>query len=103
MIKSPKILPAAGIIVLAATSGAFASSTDAGHDLTDKLDTACIEASDLKAAKIIWTNPYFDHQMAAIVDGVSPQKQMEGKRASVLCLYDEKTGRAEVQHSMLNY
>ncbi|MET1027614.1 MAG: hypothetical protein ABWY00_10630 [Dongiaceae bacterium] len=92
-----KILSAAGIMMLAATGGVLASSTEAWNDLADKVNTACIDASELKAAKVIWSNPYFETQVAAVVDGKMPQKQMKGARATILCLYDKKTGRTEIQ------
>jgi len=103
MTSMQKILPAAGMFMLATMAAPLAASTDVGNELSTRMNTACIDASELKGAKVIWSNPYFGNEVAAIVDGTLPQKQMAGARASVLCLYDKKTGHAAVQNSMRGY
>jgi hypothetical protein len=60
---------------------------------------ACLAISGLKRAFVGPSTQYSDAigVDARIVKGVFPQAHMKGMKASMLCLYDRKAKRAEVQ------
>lgn len=79
------------------SSEADASSDAAWAELAAKMTKACLKASDLDAAKVTWSTLDFETKTAALVTGKWKPKHMKGQKAAMLCLYDKKTGRAEVQ------
>lgn len=89
-------LPALSFLIFA-TSSANAASPDAWQQLADKMRKACLAKSELKSAKLTWSDLYFENHAVALIDGRWPQKHMNNQRAAMLCLYDKKTGKAEVQ------
>lgn len=98
MTRSSKALlaPALSLLVFA-TPSANAASPDAWQQLADKMRKACLAKAALKSAKLTWSDLYFENQAVALIDGRWPQKHMNNQRAAMLCLYDKKTGKVEVQ------
>lgn len=62
---------------------------------------ACRAESDLDTAKIVGRVGFSDvHGVEALlVGGTWRPRQMRGARATMLCLYDRRTRRAEVQEA----
>ena len=60
---------------------------------------ACRLKSGLKSAKVTDYWPDFETLAAARVTGVYPQKPMKGRRGAMLCLYDKRAGRTEIQEA----
>ena len=86
-------------VVLSAASPVpvLASTPQSWAQLKPRVAAACGRQSGLVAAKVTDYWPYFEAHVVALVSGVYPQKYMNGRRAKMLCLYDKRTGRAEVQ------
>ena len=89
-----------------ATAAAFASAapaTAATPESYAKLDkaseAACIKAANLTSANVGPPVRFSDKMLvdARVVDGIWPQPHMKGAKARMLCLYNRKTKRVEVQ------
>ncbi|MDY0884523.1 hypothetical protein ACFPL7_04115 [Dongia soli] len=94
------LVPALSLVITALPAiliSANASSTDAWQQLADKMRKACLAKAELKSAKLTWSDLYFENQAVALIDGRWPQKHMNNQRGAMLCLYDKKTGKVEVQ------
>lgn len=76
---------------------AHASSDEAWAELAAKMTKACMLASDLDAAAVTWSTLDFESKTAALVTGRWKAKHMKGQKTAMLCLYDKRSGRAEVQ------
>ncbi|TXH31744.1 MAG: hypothetical protein E6Q98_26710 [Rhodospirillaceae bacterium] len=96
------LVPALSLLIAATAisiniAPAKAASTEAWQQLADKMRKACLAKAELKSAKLTWSDLYFENQAVALIDGRWPQKHMNNQRAAMLCLYDKKTGKVEVQ------
>lgn len=98
-----KIMSLAPAVLVLALSPIFAidcaqaSSDEAWAELAAKMTKACVTASDLKAAKVTWSSLDFETKTTALVTGTWKPQHMKGQKAAMLCLYDKRSGRAEVQ------
>ncbi|MFI8558810.1 hypothetical protein [Pseudomonas putida] len=88
------------LISCALSSGvAQASSNQAWADYRKTVIDACLKASQLKGAYVLSTFADFDDQVgisALLIEGMYPQKHMNGKRGTELCLYDREKNVAAV-------
>ncbi len=83
--------------LLAATQ-AQASSPDAWADLRRRSDSACLaQARDLRQPRILAYAPDFRDHTVSTVQGVYRQGAMRGQQARLTCLFNKRTGVAEVQ------
>lgn len=88
--------------LLLLTPGAVtASSTEAWAKLTADAKARCAAESHLlrpsTSAPIVFSDTA--GKVALLVTGSFPQKGLRGVQGSYLCLYDRRTGRAEVQEA----
>lgn len=74
---------------------AFAASDDAWKELWKKSEVACLKASKLNQAKA--QSPVdFEASVLRIVTGRYPQPHMKNAAGTVYCLFDKKSGKAEI-------
>ena len=92
-----KIVGAA--IAFAVAAPAFAATPDSWAKLDAASEAACTKAANLSGAKVGPPIRYSDKTIvdARVVEGAWPQPHMKGAKARMLCLYNRKTKRAEVQ------
>lgn len=78
---------------------ALAATPQSYAKLDKASEAACIKAADLTGAGVGPVSRYSDRVMidARVVTGQWPQAHMKGARARLLCLYNRKTKRTEVQ------
>ena len=90
-------------IILAAlllSGPALASSPDAWAKLGAKAAAACAKASGFRDPLVSSATVRFSDLLGLdmrLVAGVYPQPHMKGARGQVLCAYDRRTGKTEVQ------
>jgi len=84
--------------LLSASSFAHASSGPAWADLYSAAARACVHASGLKRSQPSAPVDFTDKVMIA-VRGYWPQRHMNNAPAMLMCLYDKRTGRVEVQQA----
>ncbi len=96
-------VPAAALLALAgalpATPSA-ASSPSAWSALESDAAKACAAASGLRNPVVSATTVRYDDTLgvdARLVSGTWPQPHMKGSQALMLCLYDRRARRAQVQ------
>jgi hypothetical protein len=87
------------ILSVCADGSALASSPDAWQALDRKSAKACISESGLYRVRVGPATRFSDRVMidARTVAGRYPQSHMNGALAKMLCLYNRKSHRAEVQ------
>jgi hypothetical protein len=78
---------------------AHASSPDAWAQLDADSAKACVAASGLIKAKVSPSTHFSDAvgYDIRVVSGIYPQKHMKGASGKMLCLYERKSKRVEVQ------
>lgn len=93
------ILILAGLITaeLLATQIVRASSEEAWDAIVKEASAACQIASELENPRVVWSNPAYERQAALIVTGRWPQTHMKGKAGYMLCLYDKRSAKVEIQ------
>ncbi|WDY57221.1 hypothetical protein [Pseudomonas sp. PSKL.D1] len=88
------------LIACALFSGAAqASSSQAWNEQRQQMVKECLAASQFKNAHALGKPAEFDDQVgfsALLVEGVYPQKHMQGRSGTELCLYDRKQQKAFV-------
>lgn len=87
----------AALLLIAVPS--FASTSDNWAKVDAMSQTACIKASGLSGAQAGPPARYSDKVMieARVVEGTWPQTHMKGAKVRMLCLYNRKNKRVEVQ------
>lgn len=90
------------LILLAAfaASAAQAATPEGYAALEAKVATACSKASGFDKAYVAKSTIRFSDEAgvdARLVGGIYPQPHMKRAQGLMLCLYDRKTGRVEVQ------
>ena len=81
------------------SSNALASSSQAWNEQRQQMLKACLAASQFKDAHARGKPAEFDDQVgfsALLIEGVYPQKHMQGRTGTELCLYDRKQQHAFV-------
>ena len=80
-------------------SAASASTPESYRELEARVAKACIAESGFGKARVSPTIRFSDdHGVdARLVTGIYPQPHMKGAQGLMLCLYDRRTKRAEVQ------
>lgn len=88
---------AAAVLLTAAAS--FASAPDKWAKVDAASENACLKAAGLNGAKAGPPVRFSDNIMmdARVVEGTWPQPHMKGAKARMLCLYNRKNKRVEVQ------
>lgn len=88
-----------GGFALTPISPSFASTPESWAKLDTASQAACIKASGLTSATAGPPTRYSDKLLidARIIDGIWPQPHMKDAKASMLCLYNRKTKKVEVQ------
>jgi heat shock protein HslJ len=86
-------------VAIAAAAPAFAATLDAWAKVDAASQAACVKAANLSGATAGPPIRYSDKFLidARIIDGTWPQPHMKGAKAKMLCLYNRKTKRVEVQ------
>lgn len=87
------------LFVFAAAAPAFAATPDAWAKLDKASEAACLKAANLGGATVGPPIRYSDRNGidARVVVGTWPQPHMKGAKAKMLCLYNRKNKRVEVQ------
>jgi hypothetical protein len=96
----PATLSAALLVAMAAPGAAVASSPGAWTAAEREAARACATASGLRDPVVADSTVRFDDSLgvdARLVRGVWPQPHMKGAQALMLCLYDRRARRAQVQ------
>lgn len=80
-------------------TGASASTSESYRELEAQAAKACIAESGFGKARVSSTIRFSDDSGvdARLVTGIYPQPHMKGAQGLMLCLYDRRTKRAEVQ------
>ena len=81
------------------SSAVHASSDQAWTDHDKQLLRTCIAASQLKDVRALGKSAEFDDRMAysaLLLEGRFPQKHMNNRKGTELCLYDRRQKRAVV-------
>ena len=93
---APMVVAAAVFVTATATS---ASTPDKWAKVDAASQSACIKASGLTGAQVGPAIRYSDDLFidARVVEGIYPQPHMKGANARMLCLYNRKDKRVEVQ------
>ncbi|MEJ5865705.1 hypothetical protein [Pseudomonas farsensis] len=81
------------------SGAAHASSTQAWNDQRQHMLKACFSASQFKNAHALGKPAEFDDRVgysALLVEGVYPQKHMNNRTGTELCLYDRQRQQAFV-------
>jgi hypothetical protein len=90
-------LTAAALLTLAA-GAAQASSPGAWNDLRVRSDKACIAAAqELRNARVTAYGDTFQSVTVSSLEGVYKPRHMKGARGKATCVFDKRSGRAEVQ------
>jgi heat shock protein HslJ len=87
------------VAAVAITAPALAATPDSWAKLDKVSEAACIKAANLGGATVGGPMRYSDRVGidARVVTGNWPQPHMKGAKAKMLCLYNRKTKRVEVQ------
>ena len=90
-------LTAAALLALSA-GAAHASSPGAWNDLRVRSDKACIAgAQELRNVRVTAYGDTFQSVTVSSLEGVYKPKHMKGARGKATCVFDKRTGQAEVQ------
>jgi|GEM_PF-2158833 len=90
-------LTTAALITLAA-SAAQASTPGSWNDLRVRSDRACIAAAqELRNVRVTAYGDTFQSVTVSSLEGVYRPKHMKGARGKATCVFDKRSGRAEVQ------
>jgi hypothetical protein len=90
-------LTAAALITLAA-GGAQASTPGSWNDLRARSDKACIAAAqELRNVRVTAYGDTFQSVTVSSLEGVYKPHHMKGARGKATCVFDKRSGRAEVQ------
>lgn len=89
----------AAITALSLTAPALAATPDSWAKLDAASEAACLKAANLGGAVVGPSIRYSDRVAidARVVEGIWPQPHMKGAKAKMLCLYNRKNKRVEVQ------
>ena len=91
------LLTATAMLTLAA-GAAQASSPGAWNDLRVRSDKACIAAAqELRNVRVTAYGDTFQSVTVSSLEGVYKPRHMKGARGKATCLFDKRSGRAEVQ------
>ncbi len=87
------------VIAVSLSAPAIAATSDSYAKLDKVSEAACLKAADLGGATVGPPIRYSDRTAvdARVVEGTWPQPHMKGAKARMLCLYNRKTKRVEVQ------
>jgi hypothetical protein len=93
------ILILAGLITaeLVATQIVRASSEEAWDAIVREASAACQIASELENPRVVWSNPAYERQAALLITGKWKPTHMKGKQGYMLCLYDKRSAKIEIQ------
>jgi len=90
-------LTTAALITLAA-SATQASTPGSWNDLRVRSDRACIAAAqELRNVRVTAYGDTFQSVTVSSLEGVYRPKHMKGARGKATCVFDKRSGRAEVQ------
>lgn len=86
-------------VALIAATASFASAPDKWAKLDTASQNACLKAAGLNGAQAGPPIRFSDNIMidARVVEGTWPQAHMKGAKGRMLCLYNRKNKRVEVQ------
>ncbi|GFM53337.1 hypothetical protein PSCICE_46040 [Pseudomonas cichorii] len=94
-----KSLIALPIILWAIVDQASAATPQAWNALDKAMLDSCLKASQLKDSKPVGSNALFDDRIgysALLLQGRYPQKHMNNRKGTELCLYNRKSRQASV-------
>jgi heat shock protein HslJ len=89
----------AAAAAIAAAAPAFAATPDSWAKLDTASEAACLKGANLSGGIVGPPIRYSDRMAidARVITGTWPQPHMKGAKAKVLCLYNRKNKRTEVQ------
>ena len=91
------VLTTAALLALTVGS-AHASSPGAWNDLRVRSDKACVAAAEeLRNVRVTAYGDAFQGVTVSNLEGVYKPKHMKGARGKATCVFDKRSGRAEVQ------
>jgi hypothetical protein len=91
------VLTAAALLTLAA-GAAQASTPGAWNDLRVRSDKACVAAAqELRNVRVTAYGDTFQSVTVSSLEGVYKPRHMKGARGKATCVFDKRSGRAEVQ------
>ncbi|MEB5935296.1 hypothetical protein MXL15_24215 [Pseudomonas mosselii] len=85
------------VLFIVACSSANASTTQAWNDQRQQMLKACLAASQFKDAHALGKPTEFDDRVgysALLIEGTYPQKHMQNRTGTELCLYDRQRQQA---------
>ena len=87
------------VVAFAMAAPAFSATPDAWAKVDAASQAACVKAANLSGATAGPPVRYSDKFLidARVVEGTWPQPHMKGAKAKMLCLYNRKSKRVEVQ------
>jgi hypothetical protein len=92
-----RIALAAALITLAA-GAAQASTPGSWNDLRVRSDKACVAAAqELRNVRVTAYGDTFQSVTVSSLEGVYKPRHMKGARGKATCVFDKRSGRAEVQ------
>ncbi|GAB3359415.1 MULTISPECIES: hypothetical protein [Giesbergeria] len=84
-------------------AGSVQASSDDAWLAQDKLQRqTCLARSNLQNKKVLGSPVLFDDSVgytALMIGGRYPQKHMQGQEGRELCLFERKTGKAEISEA----
>jgi len=90
-------LTAVALVALTA-SAAQASTPGSWNDLRARSDKACIAAAqELRNVRVAAYGDTFQSVTVSSLEGVYKPRHMKGARGKATCVFDKRSGRAEVQ------
>jgi heat shock protein HslJ len=97
--KTALFMLSAAMVSASAIAPAIAATPDSWARLDKASEAACLKAAGLADAKAGPPVRYSDKVMfdARVIDGTWPQPHMKRAKAKMLCLYNRKNKRVEVQ------
>lgn len=92
-----RLVLAAALVALTA-SAAQASTPGSWNDLRVRSDKACIAAAqELRNVRVTAYGDTFQSVTVSSLEGVYKPRHMKGARGKATCVFDKRSGRAEVQ------
>lgn len=93
-----RIALTAAVLTTLAAAAAQASTPGAWNDLRVRSDKACVAAAqELRNVRVTAYGDTFQSVTVSSLEGVYKPKHMKGARGKATCVFDKRSGRAEVQ------
>jgi hypothetical protein len=88
----------AAVLAALTASAAQASTPGSWNDLRVRSDKACVAAAqELRNVRVTAYGDTFQSVTVSSLEGVYKPRHMKGARGKATCVFDKRSGRAEVQ------